>query len=363
MMKWRVIVKSEENPGYPLIQKLLSLLEQVPIIKKVSIQEEGITAEAEVDYAIRVELDKASYVLACEISDNGQPRFVRAAIKNLQAYMYGNKKIVIPVLLAPYLSPDSQRLCGENNISFLDMEGNARLQFGGVYIDHHLPGKPKPEKRGLRTMFSPKSAQVLRLMLNDPLRNWRVTELSEEGKVSLGHASNVRKNLLEREWAVSRREGLRLKNPGALVKAWRDNYRPIAGTVKTFYTPLHGSALESQLRQVLGCNEVQGSAILASFSAAQWLSPYGRTGMHFFLADEKGLEALIAGLKLNTISKGANVTITSPDDEGIFLDTLEPAPGIFTTGVVQTYLDLSTQGERGQEAAEHLRKEWMEWSI
>lgn len=46
--------------------------------------------------------------------------------------------------------------------------------------------------------------------------NWKVTELSEEGKVSLGHASNVRKNLLEREWAVISSEGLTLNKPGHL---------------------------------------------------------------------------------------------------------------------------------------------------
>lgn len=73
------------------------------------------------------------------------------------------------------------------------------------------------------------------------------------------------------------------------------------------------------------------------------------------------MERLISGLKLSTTSKGANVTITVPNDEGIFLDAIEPAPGIVTTGVIQTYLDLTAQGERGQEAAEHLRNEWMEW--
>ncbi len=159
----------------------------------------------------------------------------------------------------------------------------------------------------------------------------------------------MRKNLLEREWAVISSEGLTLNKPGALVNEWRDNYRPIQGKKKNFYTPLHGNALESQLRNLLGCDEVQGSAILASFSAAQWLSPYGRTGMHFFFADEKGMERLISGLKLSTTSKGANVTITVPNDEGIFLDAIEPAPGIVTTGVIQTYLDLTVQGGNGDK--------------
>lgn len=354
-------MKLAEDPSYPLILRLQSLLEQIPIIEKVKIIGDGPSMDEGVDYLIQVRIDKTTYVLACETKNNGQPRFVRSAIKTLRSYMYGREEILTPVLLAPYLSADSRQICQENNIAFLDMEGNAQLQFGGVYIDHRMPGKPVPEKRGLRTMFSPKSAQVLRMMLNDPLRTWKVTELSEEGKVSLGHASNVRKNLLEREWAVISSEGLTLNKPGALVNEWRDNYRPIQGKKKNFYTPLHGNALESQLRNLLGCDEVQGSAILASFSAAQWLSPYGRTGMHFFFADEQGMERLISGLKLSTTSKGANVTITVPNDEGIFLDAIEPAPGIVTTGVIQTYLDLTVQGERGQEAAEHLRNEWMEW--
>lgn len=356
-------MKLNEDYSHNFIYKLLSILDKVPAIEKVKMVGDGPCMNDGIDYLIQVQAAKESYILACETRSNGQPKYVRSAIKSLRAYMFGRDEIVTPVLLTPYLSHDSRALCRENNISFLDMEGNALLKFGGIYIDHSMPGKPIPEKRGLRTMFSPKSAQVLRTMLNDPLRTWKVMELSEEGKVSIGHVSNVRKNLLEREWAVSNGEGLTLNNPDALVNEWRDSYRQIPGTKKSFYTPLHGSALESQLRKILDCDEAHGVAILASFSAAQWLSPYGRTGMHFFYADEKGLEKLISGLKLSTTSMGANVTITLPKDKGIFLDTMEPAPGILTTGVVQTYLDLSTQGERGQEAAEHLRNEWMTWQI
>ncbi len=354
-------MKFKHEPSFAYIQKLQSLLEQVPIIERVKMVSDGPSTDASIDYLINVRIGKEDHTLACETKNSGQPRFVRSAVNGLRSYMYGREDIMTPVLLAPYLSPDARKICRDNKISFMDMEGNARIQFGGVYIDHQMSGKPAPEKRGLRTMFSPKSAQVLRMMLNAPLRAWKVSELSEEGMVSLGHASNVRKNLLEREWAISSDEGLVLENPAALVNEWRDNYSRLPGTKKTFYTPLHGSALESQLRKLLSCDEVQGYAVLASFSAAQWLSPYGRTGMHYFYADEKGMEKLFTGLKLSTTSKGANVTITMPNDPGIFLDTIEPADDIFTTGVVQTYLDLSVQGERGQEAAEHLRNEWMNW--
>ena len=79
-----------------------------------------------VDYLIRVRIDKTTYVLACETKNNGQPRFVRSAIKTLRSYMYGREEICPPVLLAPYLSADSRQICQENNIAFLDMEGNAQ---------------------------------------------------------------------------------------------------------------------------------------------------------------------------------------------------------------------------------------------
>lgn len=41
---------------------------------------------------------------------------------------------------------------------------------------------------------------------------------------------------------------------------------------------------------------------------------------------------------------------------------IEPAPGIICTSAVQTYLDLAQAGERGGEAAKHLRLERLDWS-
>jgi hypothetical protein len=83
--------------------------------------------------------------------------------------------------------------------------------------------------------------------------------------------------------------------------------------------------------------------------------------MQYFYADDAGLEHLLAGLKLSSTSKGENVTVTVLKDLGVFRDTVEPAPGVICTSPVQTYLDLAAAGERGREAAEHLRKEWLTW--
>lgn len=101
--------------------------------------------------------------------------------------------------------------------------------------------------------------------------------------------------------------------------------------------------------------------MFASFSAARWLAPYARTGSQYFYVDEAGLDALRNALKLSTTAKGENVVVTLPKDRGLFRDAVETASGFVCTSPVQTYLDLAAAGERGREAADHLRQERLTW--
>ena len=86
------------------------------------------------------------------------------------------------------------------------------------------------------------------------------------------------------------------------------------------------------------CGQQPRRAAFASFSAAQWLSPYARTGSHYFFADDQGLRKLQAALKLTPSSKGENVIVTVPKDLGLLDDTVEPAPGAVCTSPVQPTL-------------------------
>jgi hypothetical protein len=198
-------------------------------------------------------------------------------------------------------------------------------------------------------------------MLRDPARPWRVTELAEVAGVSLGHVSNVRSGLLDREWGQVSDKGLFIFEPDVLLNAWRHAYQPPTGKRMSFYTTLHGSAFEDAARQSLHAGTENGQAVFASFSAAHWLAPYGRTGKQYFYTDNTGLERLRVGLKLSPASMGENVVVTLPKDQGLFRDIIEPAPGAVCTSPIQTHLDLTAAGERGREAAEHLRRERLKW--
>ena len=338
-----------------------ALIGQVPTIKLQDIKVEPSGPDHGIDILAHVNVSDRPHVLLCEVKASGQPRHVRTALLQLRNYVAHFGSEATPIFIAPYLSPEAQALCRENEVGFLDLEGNARVVFDSVFIERLVSNKPSVERRELKSLFKPKSAQVLRVMLRDPARPWRVTELAEIAGVSLGHVSNVRSRLLDREWGQVSDMGLLISEPDALLNAWRDAYEPPAGKRMSFYTTLHGSAFEEAARQALHAGPENGRAVFASFSAAHWLAPYGRTGMQYFYADNAGLERLRVGLKLSPASKGENVVVTLPKDQGLFRDIIEPAPRAVCTSSIQTYLDLTAAGERGREAAEHLRRERLTW--
>ena len=341
---------------------LTALLKQVPAIKTKDIKLDASGPDPGIDMVAEINVSGNRHTLVFQCNYNSQPRHVRMALLQLREYASRLGKGTTPILMAPYLSPEGQALCRESEVGFLDLAGNARIVFNGVFIERIVGNKPPAVRRELRSIFKPKAAQVLRVMLRNPRRTWRVTELADAADVSLGHVSNVRTALLDREWARVSPEGLSLSEPDKILDAWRGAYEPPEGRRVRFYTTLHGSMFEEASLKALQATDNGGQAILGSFSAARWLAPYARVSTQYFYADDTGLDRLQALLKLSSASKGENVIITVPKDHGIFRDITEPAPGVFCTSVVQTYLDLTTAGERGQEAADHLRGEKMKWN-
>jgi len=346
----------EQRAGEALCQ----LLARIPIIQVLGIVHEAPHDRYMPDFVIRVLVNGREHRLICEYKSNGQPRYARSTLLQLHYCAQQYAPHVTPVFIAPYISPAVRQLCEQCNTGYLDLQGNARLTFSGVYIERTVANAPATERRELKSLFRPKSAQVLRTMLGDPGRTWRVAELAEAAEVSLGHVSNVRARLVDREWARVLDKGLFLSNPDALLDAWRDSYTVPAGERIWFYTPLDNFDLEYEARQLLG-TDGREHAVFASFSAAQWLAPYARTGTYYFFADQRGMQMLQTALQLAPAAQGGNVLITLPKDTELLADTIEPAVGAVCTNPIQTYLDLSIAGERGAEAAEHLRKGGLTW--
>ena len=253
MMKSHVSVNNVETAGLDAVRNLLG---HVRHLKASSVcHDHRLGSGYPVDERIQFEHGDETYVLVIEVKRNGAPRFIRSAVYQLKGYLAHARQSgledsgvhSIPMLVSPYLSPESRSICMDHDVAYLDLVGNAHLAFGHVYIDRAVADRPKSETRALRSIFAPKAAAILRVLLRDPAKAWRVADLAEAANASLGHVSNVRKALLAREWIEKRKDGVILAQPDALLKRWREEYREPAGRRIRRYTLFHGDQLSRQL--------------------------------------------------------------------------------------------------------------------
>jgi hypothetical protein len=112
---------------------LKAVLAEVSTIKVREIRQ---TPETGRDRGMTAYVDVVGHrhTLAIGVPCDGQPSHVRSALDELRqgaAHLPGG---ATPVIIAPYLSPEAQALCKESKAGFLDLEGNARLALGEVFI-------------------------------------------------------------------------------------------------------------------------------------------------------------------------------------------------------------------------------------
>lgn len=124
-------------------EALRALLGEVSVIKL-----KGIRRQARGAVLVHVDVLGHSHTLACELRSNTGPENLRNALRELHDDA-AHFRDAVPVLIAPYLSPEAQAVCKENHADFLDLEGNARLALGEVFIGkraltHHAPAASVP---------------------------------------------------------------------------------------------------------------------------------------------------------------------------------------------------------------------------
>ena len=298
--------------------------------------------------------------LICEIKADGRGMAAQKAIGHLKSWLSPDPRGEAPVFIAPFIGPDVRELCRASGVGYLDLTGNCRLFLNGLFIERASGIKPPAARRELRSLFKPKSARVLRLLLQEPDTPRRLSEVSQKTKVSIGQVHKVKEALRANDWLSETSDGIFLIRPAAVLDSWRDEYAPPNGERSELYTPLFGESLLQALR-ALPMDAPGDRAALAGFSAADWIAPYVRANTLQIYASPYSADRVRELLKATPTPRGANLVLIELDDEGPLLDAREAVPGIVTTSPIQTYLDLWTSGDRGLEAAEHLRREAIGW--
>ena len=365
------IIETLKNVETDLLDAVRDLVRDLPSAQIKSVERnarigENLLVDGKLDFS----LNESIYSIIVEANASGAPRYVRSGVHRLESNIYRLRRdsegVVrtdhIPMLVSEYLSPQSRAICKDHDVAYLDLFGNARLAFDNVYIERAVAERPVTESRTLRSLFSPKAAAILRVLLRAPDRAWRVAELAHEARASYGHVSNVRKALLEREWVQVGSEGVVLVQPDALLQEWRERYRRPIGESINGYTIYHGNQLNERLSGTLNPYKDRPRAVFSLHSAAQWLAPFGRIATQTLYVDERGANLVTDALKLEHSARGANVVLSVLEDDNIFIDSIEPIRNVFCTSPTVTYLDLWSGNDRDQEAAQHLARKYFPWA-
>ncbi len=344
-----VKMKTERQILKDIEGRLRDFLDQVPFVqsKRWKKQLRKRTTD-EIDLAVDLVAGGKARRLLIETKASGEPRIVRGGVQQLrQAQRIQGRKRTYGVLATSYIGPDSQKICREAGIGFIDLAGNCRLVFDQVFIERLGASNPAIERRPLRSIFTPKAGRILRALLEAPKRPWKVQDLAREAGVSLGLTAKVKQRLLDLEFAREDKDGLRLVRAEDLIRQWGGAYSYRKNNILDCYGVGDVSKLERQLSDY--CRRLNVRYGLGLFSGAARVAPFARYARGFAYV-QKDLAAVAKDLGWKSVSSGANFTLMNPFDDGLWYGTRE-TNGEAVVSDVQLYLDLASYEGRGEEAA------------
>jgi len=342
-----------EQLGEAAENALRTCLEPVPFLNIRQVRKQVRFGNIGPDLLFVIEVSGSQQrQMVVEAKNNGQPRVAREAVGQLLRY-----REVLPeaygVFVAPYISSEAAAICTDEDVGYIDLSGNCRICFDSVYIER--AGRPNKfaRKQDLRSLYSPKAERVLRVLLMNPGKSWKMQSLADEAEVSLGQASNVKKLLGDREWIRATPKGFVFEAFERLLAEWSDNYSFRKNKVKDFYSLEKIPEIEAALAEVCGRRNIKYA--LTGFSGAARLAPMVRYTRSFAYVAEV-TQDLISAMDLQEVSSGSNLSLLIPYDEGVFYGR-QKVEGIQIAAPIQVYLDVISYSGRGEEAAEALLRE------
>jgi hypothetical protein len=308
-------------------------------------------------FVAKFQLAGQDHTVVVEVSSLGQPRQIRASVTRLNE-IRRDMPGAYPVAASVYIGPQSARILKSHNLGFVDLSGNCYLAFENVLIEKEGKRNVRPSTRPLRSLFAPRATRVVRALLVEPARAWRLEELARAAVVSLGHSHNVIKRLEELAWA-ERDAGQRihLSKPADLLEAWCESYTYRANEITSYLAPER--VTRTFMGEIARVATAEGRRYAFTLNAgAALLAPSLRLPtVHCYLEGDPATPAQTLGLRPAAEADGT-LHFLDPYDPGVLHGAYEKG-GLKVVCLPQLYADLIHYERRGPEQAEHLRREAM----
>ena len=142
-------------------------------------------------------LQVGQHLFVVEAMNQSQAGRIENAAQQAKHEAHCENEQAVPLIAVPFMGELGQSICKKVGVSYIDLSGNADIQASGLRI--RITGLPNRFiKRGRpSSVFAPKSSRISRLLLLEPRRWWRQSELSEQAKLGRGYVSKICKRMEE----------------------------------------------------------------------------------------------------------------------------------------------------------------------
>ncbi len=356
--------------------KLKELLASIPWLRNWHVKRIEGTTDPGFDLEAILPLPEGKAILAIECKRELRPSDFRALTER-KVFLPGRPRPTVPVLAMPFVSARLADLCVQHGWSWYDLAGNCHIDVPhAIYLERRGNEPVHSRPRPTANLSTPEAARVIRALLAPENAGNRWTQRSMEAhfgqlaipipEPSLGLVNKVVKHLRDEAFIEALPDGgFRLRDPLKLLFAWRDAYRFDRHERRHYFTLLQGKQLRDALAKL--DLEAGGFAAYAAFSAADLQAPHVRQPKTWIYLGDEYIKRFEELTQARRIESGENVIVLIPDDAGVFYSAEAGNVGelrMACTNPVQTYVDLSHCGGRGEEAAEALLEQKLKpvWS-
>ena len=307
------------------------------------------------DFVVRADIDGREIELIIEVKERPHLVDLRLAAEAIKQYASPNQ---IPMVAAHFMGPNRRALLKEMGIGYIDMAGNIYLRAPGVFIERERKRNPFGYGREGLNPYSDKASIILRVLMNEPSRKWKIREIAKVGDINPGWASRVVDNLVERGLIeFSRQDGIALLRGEDMLKEWADIYDWHRNKFYHYYC--HALDFREVLEKIRRLDVNQDRIIALGFQAGAYLvSPYSTFNEVHLLVDGSSFDLIRPDIErqlgLEPRREGANLILVRPYYKYSALFGARKVENWWVVSDVQLYLDLNKYPLRGEEQAEHI---------
>jgi len=212
------------------------------------------------------------------------------------------------------------------------------------------------KKKG-KNLFADKASIVLRMMLQNPEKEWVVRDFSSTELLSIGMAQEVLQSMEIKGYIERVKRGPKsfsvLTNSEKLITDWLKWYQFEKNGIDSYYSP--DKDFLKKLKSFLKGQEYA----LTLHSGANLITSFVRTtDIHVYLKTvnwEKDILKIRQDLGLKELVRGGNVHFINPFYRDSIFNEIQKIEDYSVVSNLQLYLDLYHFQPRGREHAEYLK--------